>query len=684
MTIYTTSSSTSVTISALTANDLWIIRPSVFVTVSGADAIDATGTATNRAFYIHGSVVSDSADGIDLGDDTTSSGGANRVFIAATGSIMAGDCAVESAGGSLDLTNEGSLFSKTYAIKADGNGNKLVNLGSVTSTQLSAIIAQGGGNLISNDGSITAGGKGIHVESGDNVVLNRGLITAEDDGISAYGLNNWLTNSGEINARDVGMLAQGDDAYVDNTGLIKAATGVQIDGVGIDFSNRGSISATSVGVVGDGDGARYTNSGEISGDMGFYLLGDGDTLTNSGQINANQYGLYFDGAGALLTNSGLIASKSTILQQPAVYMSTQAGEANKLVNLGVLSGLNSAIYTTSGNETVVNRGTVSGHVVLGSGNDTFDGRGGDVDGEVRGGAGDDIYWLDDPDLVIVEQASEGTDTVRAKCSFELASNLETLILIGQGGFAGVGNSLANTLYGNNDANNLHGLAGNDSLRGKAGDDSLDGGAGDDTLVGGLGADVLNGGAGNDWALFSDVTEGVVVDLQTPANNTGVAAGDTLISIEVLAGSAYADTLSGNASANTLRGSHGNDLLQGRGGADTLVGGGGQDTLSGGAGADVFDFDFISETDDSAPDLISDFAPSGDDIDLSSIDADKVTAGDQAFAFIGSAAFSAAGQLRCYASAGTTYVEGNIDTTFGADFIIQLTGNLTLTEANFIL
>jgi len=110
-----------------------------------------------------------------------------------------------------------------------------------------------------------------------------------------------------------------------------------------------------------------------------------------------------------------------------------------------------------------------------------------------------------------------------------------------------------------------GTDGNDYLpaegQSHAGDEVFRGLGGNDVLVGGPGADTLDGGDGVDTASYITSRVGVTVNLSTGVGSGGDAQGDTLISIENLTGSRFADTLIGNDSANLLRdsGGEGNDL-----------------------------------------------------------------------------------------------------------------------------
>ncbi|MCP3733949.1 M10 family metallopeptidase C-terminal domain-containing protein [Sphingomonas sp. RP10(2022)] len=189
------------------------------------------------------------------------------------------------------------------------------------------------------------------------------------------------------------------------------------------------------------------------------------------------------------------------------------------------------------------------------------------------------------------------------------------------------------------ADTITGTSEQDVIDGGWGNDVLNGLGGNDRLTGGLGDDRLDGGAGNDW----------------------------------------------------LNGGDGKDVLIGGDGDDTLIGGRGTDTLTGGAGKDIFRFESTADSvAGSARDVITDFLSGTDKIDLSAIDANSsiFARGDQAFTFIGTGKFTAAGQLRySYQMIGGkeyTVVEGNTDILNSADFSVALLGHHNLTANDFFM
>jgi Ca2+-binding RTX toxin-like protein len=137
----------------------------------------------------------------------------------------------------------------------------------------------------------------------------------------------------------------------------------------------------------------------------------------------------------------------------------------------------------------------------------------------------------------------------------------------------------------------------------------------------------------------------------------------------------------------LFGGRANDILKGGAQADLIHGNLGADTLAGNGGADTFRFQAVGESDSANMDQIVDFTPGTDRIDLERIDADSAAAGDQAFVWIGSNAFSGtAGQLRAYELNGNWFVEGDTDGDSVADLVIQLTlqGPTPLGAGDFLL
>ncbi len=160
-----------------------------------------------------------------------------------------------------------------------------------------------------------------------------------------------------------------------------------------------------------------------------------------------------------------------------------------------------------------------------------------------------------------------------------------------------GTDLADIINGLAGDDYLYGLLGIDTISGGSGDDSVDGGDGSDTLLGGSGYDWLIGGAGNDilnggttkdigtpasWNevdtinyLYEGGGFGVTVNLATGTATDSFGFTDTLIDIERVWGTDFADTLTGGNVAN-------NSL-------EIFVGFGGNDSINGGSGRDIIDY-----------------------------------------------------------------------------------------------
>jgi Ca2+-binding RTX toxin-like protein len=289
------------------------------------------------------------------------------------------------------------------------------------------------------------------------------------------------------------------------------------------------------------------------------------------------------------------------------------------------------------------------------GNDTLNGQGG-VD-TLIGGPGNDTFVVDSTTDIITEVAGGGRDTVQSSVTFTLSSvQLENLALTGAAAISGTGNAAINILTGNNSNNTLSGLGGNDTLDGQGGVDTLIGGLGNDTFV-------------------VDTTTDTIIELAGGGTDTAQSSVTFTLAAQVenltLTGAAAING-TGNGAANILRGNNSNNTLSGLGGNDTLTGGIGADNLTGGGGTDNFIYTLINQSTvgPAGRDIINGFTSGTDNIDLSAIDANTGIAGNQAFTFIGGAAFSAAGQVR-YAGG---MLQANVGGTLAADFQIQLAGS----------
>lgn len=371
------------------------------------------------------------------------------------------------------------------------------------------------------------------------------------------------------------------------------------------------------------------------------------------------------------------------------------------------------INGTGGNDTL--NGTSTSDTINGlGGDDTLFGNGGSdtLDGgtgadSMSGGTGNDIYIVDDVNDSVIENSGEGTDTVRTSlAAYALTANVENLRFTGVGGFTGTGNDLNNDIQGGGGIDSLQGQDGHDTLNGGGGDDELFGGIGHDTLNGGSGVDYLEGNDGNDAYVVDNVGD-VVVE----ASGEGVDIIYTFLSTYTLAaevenlqwngsgsftgtgnaldnfiyGAGDDDTLSGGDGNDELRGSAGNDTLIGGNGDDRLVGSSGADTHTGGADDDTFVVGYFDSGTGLDADRITDFQSGDDIVDLSAWDADFNAPGNQAFTFVGSAAFTGtAGELRIYFDGLDTLAQGDITGDGIADFEIRFDGIVGLAASDFIL
>jgi Ca2+-binding RTX toxin-like protein len=342
--------------------------------------------------------------------------------------------------------------------------------------------------------------------------------------------------------------------------------------------------------------------------------------------------------------------------------SLDAGHLSLTLNGGAGVDL---LIGSQGNDVVVG-GTGNDAALLGAGNDVFVWNPGDGSDIVEGQTGVDGLIFNGAN------ASENIDISANGGRVRFTRDVAT-ITMDLNGVEGI----KFEALGGADHIVIHDMSGTD-LTGAGVAVDLEGAIGSGVGDGQVDTVTVDDTAGNDVITVNTLSNGAISVSGTAASvrvfhadatdqlavNGG--AGDDTINAAALPTGAIALTLSGGAGNDTLTGSAGNDVL---------IGGAGVDHLSGGAGQDTFVFTGASlatlDTGIGANrDVIQDF--NADIIDLHLIDANVNTAGDEAFSFIGTNAFSAAGQVRFFADgAGNTIIEGNVDNNLGADFQIEL-------------
>ncbi|MEI7445692.1 MAG: calcium-binding protein, partial [Burkholderiales bacterium] len=450
------------------------------------------------------------------GADTMTGGAGNDTYVVDN----VGDSVVEAASAGTDtvLTSLSTYTLPTNVENVTYTGSGNFNL---TGNDISNIITMGAGNdtISGGNGSdiyrftTVAGSKVINDQgttAGNTDTLDYSLITSAvtvnltlgtGNGIASIaGIENVIGGSAADyltgdsadnvltggNGNDTLDGGAGSDtaSYADRTAAVtvslltnRATIGTEVD----VLANIENIIGSAWNDTFTGDTNNNTFTGGAGSDI-FYIgaaSGNGsdtsvDTITdfNNGDrvvvyagatVNINLIDhWYYNGAngGSQSTNNGTInitANGRTTYQTDAA--ATGAAGVWNISNAGNATG----VYLQGAR----NNDSLTG----GDGNDTLDGRGGND--TLRGGLGNDTYVLDNPNDVVVEAASAGTDTVQAKFAVDLNDakwdNIENATVLGTANLAVTGDEVANTLTGNGGSNLITGGAGNDVLNGGTSD-----------------------------------------------------------------------------------------------------------------------------------------------------------------------------------------------------------------------
>src|SRR5262245_3231584 len=439
-----------------------------------------------------------------------------------------------SVGGTLSFTNASALFIGSVFLGATGitaanhdvtlTANRLdvqeqINAGTgiVTLQPLSA------GQAISLGGADSAGVLGLTDAELDHVtasVLRIGNTSIQGN----LTLTGQITSDGHYDTLSLatggaildGTAGEQTDITVNNLAL-RAATGVGslADGLDVAVSNLAfdNVSSGDVVVANAGPLTIGAVDGLVSSSSAgaFVQVRTVGALTIAAPIAATGVSINLQAidtaaagddltvlAGVTLQSSvgsvGLAAGDNLMLQpgsivQAATFAELLVDVLNADAGVGATASLNGTVIATSlsiggGADADTLIGTALGDFINGS-------AGADL---MIGGAGDDIYLVDNAGDAVVENASEGIDTVLATAHFALPANVEKLTLRLGADLQGVGNGLAHTITGN---------TGNNLIDGGAAADLMIGGAGNDTYFVDNAGDAVteNTGEGTD-AVFS--------------------------------------------------------------------------------------------------------------------------------------------------------------------------------------
>ncbi|TAN70255.1 MAG: hypothetical protein EPN17_06135 [Methylobacter sp.] len=369
-------------------------------------------------------------------------------------------------------------------------------------------------------------------------------------------------------------------------------------GSGNDTLSGGTGNDTLVGEFGndtlDGGASNDTLIGGTGNNTYLFGIGDGQDVINpisnttAGKLSTLQFKAGVAAADVVITQVydnifngnralqiAIVGATDNIIINGFFYNDDPTSAYNSVQQIVFADGAVWNIATiqamlfagSSGNDAI--RGTTANDSLTGglgndslngaAGNDTINGGDGndDLDGSagidtLLGGAGDDLYRIGNSGDVIVENAGEGFDVVRATASFVLSANVENLILENEGGnIGGTGNADVNYIVGNKYANRLDGAKG---------------------------ADILEGGDGNDTYVI-DNTMDQIIENATGGNDT-VESSITYTLSDILENLTLTRmenlNATGNNDNNYINGNSGNNQIDGGLGADTMAGSAGDD------------------------------------------------------------------------------------------------------------
>jgi hypothetical protein len=672
--------------------------PGVVITNAGAitattRGIDTSGAFTTGSITLHnntgGRLISRNNDGFRINTNITT----GTITVDNTGILVSG--VVDGSNNVINDATSGqaidfaALTSATVVVHITNNAGGLIGASAADA------IRPGSNATIDNRGRIVTAGTGsdgIDFQTNTNGIVNNfsdGTITASRHGITGdnpFTLHNQGTITGLLGGGINMDTAAATTTVIDNSGTITGNGNDAVDGDGVDvdglvnLDNHGTIQVFGSSTVNRLE-AITIGGGIVNNFAGATIHGIHRAINVDDSSDGNAF------AATTIYNEGLIASDSGVA---IVIVDTFA-------------------------DTITNKGTITGSVAAGGGNDSFNlYTGSSISGTIDGGSGTDAVNLQ----------GTGTGNVANLTQVEIVNLIDGTWTLGSEGFDSVNfvggaetlHLAASTLADNHFSGTITGFGSGDAI-------DLQGiGVGKEAALGPgnlLTITLQSGGpitlqldpaanySGQAFTLSPDgaggtiLTVGVLPPPPPPpsgptAGNDNVVGSDGADTIAALAGDDSVaglgganllfgnqgnDTLQGGVAQDTVYGGVGNDAIGGQEGGDLLLGNEGQDTIDGGDGANT-----IVGGQDSADGADSIAAGSGSDLIWGNGGADTISADGGANSVIGGF-----GSDSIATGAGNDLIFGNQDSDsinagdganlvfggLGADAVVTGAGNDTI-------
>ena len=555
------------------------------------------------------------------------------VIIDNSGAIRATTRGIDTSGafatGSITLHNNAGAL-----LISQNNDGFRVNTSIATGT----ITVDNSGILVSGaiDGSnnvvAAASGQALDfaaLQSTATVVINNnfgGLIGASGADAVRPGSNATINNHGRI----ISASNEGDavDFQANTGGMVHNFSDGTITGArhGITgdnpftLNNQGTITATLGGGLNMDTGAATTtvidNSGTITGNAAGTV--DGDGIDVDELIDLDNHGLIqVFGTSSVSLSEAITLGGGTInnftdgtirsVQRAITVDDSNLGNAfaaATIYNEGLIQGDNGEAIVIIGTfaDTITNKGTISGSVATGGGNDSINlFTGSSISGLLDGGGGTDALNLQ----------GTGSGTIANLTHMEVVNLLSGTWTLGSEGFDSINfvggaqtvHLAATTLadnhfdgtftgFGSGDVIDLAGVVGKEATLGAGNVLTILLTSGD--LIT-LQLDPAASYAGQVFTMTSDgaggsiLTVGAAPPPPSPPPAGATSGNDNIVGVDgtdTIAALAGDDSVAGLGGANLLFGNQGNDTMQGGGGKDTVYGGTGSDLVGGGEEGDL--------------------------------------------------------------------------------------------------